>query len=701
MKKFSEQGLIVHGTALHGHLIKMGMSSEKYTAVRLLILYLNSRKNREVDELVKEFSGFNLVVHNCLISANVDRGNLDKARRLFDEMPERNEVSWTALISGFMKSGRVKESMWYFERNPFQNVFSWTAAISGFIQNGLNFEAMNLFRKMLKSGIIPNSVTFTSVVRASAELGDFGLGMSIFGLIVKVGFDHNISVSNSLITLNLRLGKIDLARKIFDQMEKRDVVSWTAIIDMYVEMGDLRQARRIFDEMPERNEVSWSTMIARCSQSGNSEEAVELFSQMLKDGHSPNTSCFPSILCALADLKALQAGMNIHGHLSKIGLERDVFISSSLINLYSRCGRTEDARLVFDLISNKNFVSWNSMVSGYGLNGQLEKAKEVFDLIPEKNSISWNTMISSYFGNEKFDKVFEVFNQLLLTGIKPNQSTFSTVLCACASTASIEKGRDLHGKIFKLGLQNNVFVGTALLDMYAKSGDIESSKCVFSLMREKNEISWTAMIQGLAENGFAEESLMLFEEMERTSSATANDLILSSVLFACSHSGLVEKGLRYFNSMENVYGVKPNDGHYTCMVDMLSRAGRLAEAEEFIAKMPCQPDITTWAALLSGCRTHKNEKIAERTAKKLLELVEKNPGGYVLLSNIYASASRWVDLLTTRNLMKEMGLKKLSGYSWIEVRNQVHLFCSQDGNHSQWAEMQQILELLKIEMLAV
>ncbi|KAF7130734.1 hypothetical protein RHSIM_Rhsim10G0018600 [Rhododendron simsii] len=661
-------------------------------------------KSIEANQVLKEFNGFDLVAHNCLIAASVDKGDLDEARRAFDEMPEKNEVSWTAMISGFFRGGRVKESMRYFERNPFQNVVSWTAAINGFVQNGLNLDAIKLFRRMLVSDVMPNDVTFTSVVRASADLRDFGLGMSVLGLIVKFGFEHNISVCNSLITLSLRLSEIDFAQRIFDRMETKDVVSWTAILDMYVEMGNLKEARRIFEDMPERNEVSWSAMIARYSQSGNAEEAVELFRRMGQDGYDPNRSCFASIISAIANLKALQAGMNIHGHVSKIGLEKDVFISSSLIDLYSTCGETEDACLVFNLISEKNVVCWNSMVSGYSKNGQVEKAKKVFDLIPNKNKVSWNTMIAGYLENEQWDKVFEVFNQMLLFGEMPNKSTFSSILCACATMASLEKGKNLHGKSFKLGLQNDVFVGTALTDMYAKSGDIMSSKKVFSKMPEKNEISWTAMIQGLAENGFAEESLILFEEMEKTnSSLVPNELILSAVLFACSHCGLVDKGLWYFNSMEKVYGVKPNPRHYTCLVDMLSRSGRLSEAEKCIETMPWKPDCNTWAALLGGCFTYKDERIAKRAAMKLWEMgedSEEKSGGYVLLSNIYASAGRWVDVLNTRKLMKEKGLKKSSGCSWVEVRNQIHHFYSQDGNHNQSEEVYGILELVKSEMLA-
>lgn len=698
LKNVTNQGLVSEGSVIHGHLIKMGISSERYIAVKLLTMYLNCASSGEAHEIVKEFNGFDLVVDNCLISANIKWGNLDGARRLFEQMPERNEVSWTALISGLMKYGRVEESMWYFERNPFQNVVSWTAAISGFVQNGFNIEALKLFMKLLESGVKPNDVTFTSVIRACTGSGEFGLGTSVVGLVIKEGFEHNLSVSNSLITLSLRMGEIALARRVFDGMVKRDVVSWTAILDTYVEMGDLGEARRVFDEMPVRNEVSWSAMIARYSQSGSAEEALKLFCQMVQQGFNANISCFSSVFSALASLKAFRAGMNIHAHVLKIGIVEDVFISSSLIDFYCKCGKTKDGRLVFDSNLKKNVVSWNSMIGGYSLNRQMEEAKVLFNNMPVRNNVSWNTMILGYTENKQFDKVFEALHEMLLSGEIPNKSTFSTVLCACASIASLEKGKILHGKTIKLEIQLDIFVGTALTDMYAKSGDIQSSKKVFDRMPEKNEISWTVMIQGLAENGFSEESLVLFEEMGRTSPVAPNELMLSSILFACSHSGLVDKGLRYFYSMETVYGIKPKGRHYTCMVDMLSRSGLLFEAEEFIKSMPFQPEINTWVALLSGCTVYKNEEIADRTARKLWEL-EESSAGYVLLSNIYALSGRWTDVMNIRKLMREKGLKKSGGCSWVELNNQVHCFNSEDGTHSQSVEIHEILEILRSEML--
>ncbi|GAV67942.1 LOW QUALITY PROTEIN: PPR domain-containing protein/PPR_2 domain-containing protein/PPR_3 domain-containing protein, partial [Cephalotus follicularis] len=518
------------------------------------------------------------------------------------------------MISGFVKLGRLQDSIWFFERNPFQNVFSWTANISGFVQHGFGLEALKLFLKLLESGVKPNHITFTSAVKSCVGLGDFGLGMSIFRLILKSGFEHCVSVSNSLITFCLRMGDIDLPKRIFDKMDKR-------------------------------NEVSWSALIARYSQSGYPLEALQPFSEMVQCGFKPNGSCFPIVFSALASLEALQAGSTIHAHVIKIEIERDIFVSNSLIDLYCKCGKTKD-----------------------GLNGQMDEAKKLFESIPVHDNVSWNSIIAGYVEYKQYGMVFEVFNEMLLSGEISNQSTFSSVLCALCM-ASLEKGKDTHGKIIKFGIQDGV-VDTALTNMYAKSGDIQSSKCVFDRMPEKNEIPWTVMI-GLAESGVADESLILFEEMKRSS---VHEIMLLSVLFACAHCGLVDKGLQYFNSMEAVYGIKPQGKHYTCMVDMLSRSGRLSEAEEFINSMPFQPESNACAALLSGCWKYKNEDIAERAAKKLWERAEKNSAGYLLLSNIYASAGKWLDVLNIRELMKEKPLKKSGGCSWVEVRNGVHSF---------------------------
>ncbi|KAJ9564251.1 hypothetical protein OSB04_000217 [Centaurea solstitialis] len=698
LKFCTNQRLIAEGQVLHGHFYKLGITSNRHVSIKLLIMYLDFRKSNEVDELLKDYDEFDMIVHNCLITANVNWGNLDQARKVFDEMPERNEVSWTALIAGYLKHGNVDESMSLFRRNPFQNVISWTAAISGLSSNGLHRKSMEFFVEMLRSGVTPNVVTFVSIVRACGEMGGFESGLAVFGLAVKFGVGDDVSVCNSLITFGLKLRKTEMAAEVFEKMAEKDVISWTAILGMYVEIGDLGEARKVFDEMPERNEVSWSAMISRYSQHGETESAFELFRQMVENGINPNSSCLSSVINGLANVKALPRGKTVHTHVVKIGMADNVFVSSSLIDLYGSCGEINDARLVFDTVSEKNVVLLNTMISVYSVNGKLEEAEKLFYRIPVKTIGSWNSMVSGYLRNEQHDKVFEVFNDMILSGQKPDISTFSTVLCSCANLATLSKGKNVHGKTVKLGLQHDVFIGTALVDMYAKAGDIETAKKVFDKMPEKNEVSWTAMIQGLAENGFAKETLELFEAMKNTTFIEPNELVFLAVLFACSHCGLVDKGLDYFKSMADSYNVKPCERHYTCVVDLLSRSGRVREAESVILSMPMEPEVNAWAALLSGCRTYGEEEMAERAAVKFREVAERKSGGFVLLSNVFAAAGKWPEVVKMRKLMKEKGVKKNGGCSWIEVKNELNLFYSQDGSHIDSDEIYGVLELLNSNM---
>ncbi|CAL9064724.1 unnamed protein product [Musa banksii] len=686
------------GLALHGHALRAGVSSDRSVSSKLLAMYALAGHPADRDLFLAErCRPPDLFSRNLMVAYSARSGDLATARLLFDGMPDRNAVTWTLMVDGHMKRGSVGEAAGYFERCPYKTVICFTAYISGFVLNGLHLDALVHFRRMLASGLMPNEVTFTCVLKACVGAGEFELGKSVVGLIVKTNFDGHVSVQNSLITLYLRMGDVDVARTVFDQMEERDVVSWTAILDVYAQMGDLKEARRIFEEMPERNEVSWSTMIARYGQSGEALEAINLFRFMLHDGQRPNVSCLASAISASSGCENLLFGSGVHCHALKVGFETDVFVGSSLIDMYCKCKDVADGRRVFDLIPEKNIVCWNSMVAGYSCNDRIEEAEELFEAMTNRNIASWNAMISGYAENGRFMRALETFDNLLVSELPPSQMTFSSVLLACATLCSLDKGKNLHGRIVKIGIQHEVFIGTALVDMYAKCGDIESTKRVFHGMPEKNEVSWSAMIQGLADNGFAEESITMFEEMKRAAIAPTDPTFLS-VLFACSHCGLVDKGLQYFDSMEEIYGISPNTRHYSCVIDLLARAGHLREAEEIISTMPIKPEANSWAALLSACSTFRDEEIGERVAKRLWELEKENTAGYVLLSNIYASCGRWKDVAKVRTQMRRLGKKKVGGCSSIQIRDQFHTFFSWDVMHPKSSKVYDVLELVMSEM---
>ncbi|CAN6446200.1 unnamed protein product [Victoria cruziana] len=697
-KACASESAISEGRLLHGHVIKMGFCSDTFVAIKLLIMYVKCCSPVDSVRAFSNVPGFHIVAWNCMVASHAESGRFDEAGKLIEEMPQTNIITWTAMISGFMKFGRVDDALECFQRIPEQSVVSCTAMISGYVQNGYYEDALISFLEMVGCGILPNKFTFVSIISGYVGLREFEIGRSVLTMIVKLGLEHDPSICNSLITLHVRLREVDVARKIFDGMRMKDVVSWTAMLDSYVEAGELDQARQLFNEMPHKNEVSWSAMIARYCQHGDPAEALDLYEQMLSAGCKPNLSTLSSLLSAAASLESLNIGMKLHGYVFKIGIENDVFIGSPLIDMYSKSGKTRDARQVFELIPYKSTVCWNSMITGYSYNNELEEAMEMFDEIPEKNIVSWNALIAGYVQNEHCERALVLVNEMQLTGTVPNMSTFSSTLRACASIASLEKGTNFHGKIVKLGIQYGVFMGTALLDMYAKSGDITSARQVFRRMTERNEISWTAMIQALADNGLAEESIALFEEMKQEK-ITPTELTFLGVLFACAHCGLVEKGWRYFKSMQSVYHIKPRGKHYSCMVDLLARDGRLTEAEVFIKAMPFQPEANAWAALLNACSIHGNEEIAERAAMQLWELEKENSAGYILLSNIYAAAGRWNDVSRVRRLMKEKGMKKSPGCSWVEVKDQVHAFLVGDEGHPLSMEIYRTLDLLTSEMM--
>ncbi|WVZ60203.1 hypothetical protein U9M48_010255 [Paspalum notatum var. saurae] len=682
--------------SLHAHAIRSGLTADRFVASNLLTAYAAFTSAADRDRAFRDCVAADAASsfpYDFMVSEHVKAGDIASARRLFEGMPEKSVVSYTTMVDALMKRGSVREAVKLYEQCPLHSVAFFTAMIAGFVRNELHIDALPVFRRMLSCGVRPNVVTLISVIKACVGAGEFDLAMGVVGLAIKWNlFENSVEVHNSLITLYLRMGDAAAARRVFDDMEVRDVVSWTALLDVYAELGDLEGARRVLDAMPERNEVSWGTLIARHEQKGDAAEAVRLYSQMLADGCTPNISCFSSVLSACATLQDLRGGTRIHANALKMGSSSNLFVSSSLIDMYCKCKQCTDAQRIFNSLPQKNTVCWNSLISGYSWNGNMVEAEELFNKMPARNAASWNTMISGYAQNQRFVDALKFFSAMLSSGQIPGKITLSSVLLSCASLCSLEMGKMVHAKIVKLGIEGNIFMGTALSDMYAKSGDLDSSKRIFYQMPDKNNITWTAMAQGLAENGFAEESILLFENM-MANGITPNEHTFLAILFACSHCGLVEQAIHYFETMQ-AHGIRPNEKHYTCMVDVLARAGRLTEAEELLIMVPSKLEANSWSALLSACNTYRNREIGERAAKKLQELEKDSTAGYVLLSNMYASCGKWKDAADMRILMRGASLKKDGGCSWLQLRGQYHAFFSWEEKHPLSLEIFEILDSL-------
>ncbi|KAL3514938.1 hypothetical protein ACH5RR_021840 [Cinchona calisaya] len=437
------------------------------------------------------------------------------------------------------------------------------------------------------------------------------------------------------------------------------------LLNMYVKDKLLHEAQVLFDQMPQRNVISWTTMISAYAASSNVDlkrRALELLILMLRDGVTPNMFTYSSVLRACNELQLLR---QIHCSINKVGLESDVYVRSALIDVYSRWGECQNALCVFCEMITGDRVVWNSIIGGFAQNSD-------------------------------GDQALHLYKRMKKAGFQVDQSTLTSVLSACTRLALLELGGQLHVHVLKY--DQDLILNNALLDMYCKCGSLKDSDCVFSRMVDKDVVSWSTMIMGLAQNGFSRRALELFEAM-KVSKIKPNHITILGVLFACSHAGLVDDGLYYFHSMKKLFGIDPGREHYGCMVDLLGRAGKLDAAVKLIHEMECEPDAVTWRALLGACRVHRNMELAAYAAKQIINHDPNDAGTYILLSNIYANSQRWDEITRVRNAMRHRGIKKEPGCSWIEVNKCVHAFILGDNSHPKITEikkeLKQIIHRLK------
>lgn len=338
----------------------------------------------------------------------------------------------------------------------------------------------------------------------------------------------------------------------------------------------------------------------------------------------------------------------------------DVVSWTALITGYSTCGQLDAARWLFDRMSHRNVVSWNAMIAGYAQRGEMEEAKKLFDEMPERNASSWGALISGCSQSGLCKEALAFFEEMVGAGIVPNTPAVVSTVSACAQLRALEQGERLHGYVKEHGLEINVIIGTALIDMYGKCGDINMALQIFNKMPMKNVFTWNSMMAGLALNGCGKRALVLFWKMQMMG-LTPNSRTFIAVLSACSHSGLVDEGHWFFSLMIQGYGIKPELEHYGCMVDLLARAGLIKEALNFVEGMPVKPHPGLWGSLVGACRIHGDVDHGEELGKRLIELEPQHSGRYVLLSNIYAAAKRWDDVAMVRRLLKERKVLKMPG----------------------------------------
>lgn len=472
-----------------------------------------------------------------------------------------------------------------------------------------------------------------------------------------MGRPNSTTSWNIIVSGLLSLGDLEAAKEVFDEMPERDVVSWNTVMSAFAKAGELGIARRLFDEMPERNLVSWNALIAGFAQNDRNDEALVIFSQMLESGMEPDNVTILSVVSTVSGARSPDSSV-VDRILSFSRSTNSVAVLTAILNLFAKFGRVDDARKIFDEIPEKDVVTWNAMIGGYSQNQRPVEAIKLFRQMQDK----------------------------CRSKVKPDGVTMVSLIASCGQMGALGLGEWVHAYIEKNEIELDVFLVTALVDMYAKCGDLKRSQLLFQGMSEQDLTSWNAMIKALAVHGKGKEALEMFSLMERHG-LMPNYITFVGLLSACSHGGLVDEGLKLFNSMQSRYNIIPRIEHYGCVVDLLGRAGQLAEAYEFIKQMPIEPDVIVWGALLGACRSHQNIELAEEAARRLVELEPRHDGNYVLLSNVYASVGKWGEVAKVRARMKDQNVEKTPGCSAVELGGVVYEFSAADRSHPRSAEI--------------
>ncbi|KAJ0971195.1 hypothetical protein J5N97_019154 [Dioscorea zingiberensis] len=518
------------------------------------------------------------------------------------------------------------------------SVSSWNSAIADLARAGDSIEALHAFSSMRRLYVRPDRSSFPCALKSCAALGSLFSGQQLHLQAFILGLHPDLFVAS-------------------------------ALVDMYSKCRVVDDARKAFDDTPVKNAVVWTSMIVGYVWNDAAREAAHTFKCFFAEvgGFEVDYVAAVSALSACARIGEKKVTRGLHGALVKLGLEMETGVGNTLMDAYAKCRLLEVARKVFDGMSQRDNVSWNTMIAVYAQNGLSAEA-------------------------------LELYTEMLRTGgVLYNAVTLSAILLGCAHAGALQMGKCIHSQVIRMCLEKDVYVGTSVVDMYCKCGRVEMARKAFNRMKDKNIKSWSAMVAGYGMHGRGQEALEVFDEMRRFG-PKPNHITFVSVLAACSHAGLLDEGRHWFTAMQEDYGIEPEVEHYGCMVDLLGRGGCIEEAYGLIKGMRVKPDFMVWGALLSACRVHKNVKLAEISARKLFELDPKNCGYYVLLSNVYADAGRWRDVEKMRVLMKQRKMVKTPGYSSVELKGRIHVFLIGDRRHHRHEEIYEYLDKLTVRM---
>ncbi|KAF2557419.1 hypothetical protein F2Q68_00016023 [Brassica cretica] len=547
--------------------------------------------------------------------------------------------------------------------NP--NAFSWNVTIKGFSGSSNSKDAILMYKEMLRDGgeSRPDHFTYPVLFKVCADLELSRLGLMILGHVFKLGLELVSHVHN-------------------------------ASIHMFACFGEMENARKAFDESPVRDLVSWNSLINGYKKMGQAEKAIEVYKMMESEGIDADYVTMIALVSSCAMLGSLKVGREFYGYIIDNGVRMTVPLANTLIDMFSKCGDVHEARMIFDRMEKRTIVSWTTMISGYARSGLLDVARKLFDEMDEKDVVLWNAMIGGSVHAKRAQDALALFQEMQTSSTKPDEITMIHCLSACSQLGALDVGVWIHRYIEKHNLSLNVELGTSLIDMYAKCGNISEARSVFHGMKTRNSLTYTSIIGGLALHGDASTAISYFNEMIYAGIAP-DEITFIGLLSACCHAGMIQAGRDYFSQMKSRFNLNPQLKHYSVMVDLLGKAGLLEEAEKLMETMPMEADAAVWGALFFGCKMHRDVVMGEKAAKKLLELDPGDSGIYVLLDKMYGEANMWEDAKKARRMMNERGVeKKTPGYSSIKVNGVYFEFIVRDKSRPESEKIYDCLNCL-------
>ncbi|XP_047306938.1 pentatricopeptide repeat-containing protein At4g04370 [Impatiens glandulifera] len=671
LKACASLDLYYPGLSLHQHCIVNGYSSDAYIGSSLIDFYAKFGYSHYARHVFESMPERNVVPWTTMIRCYSRAGELSTCLCMYNRMQHQgirpSSVTILVILSGisegiyvqclhgaiirlgfctdlsllnsllyvYGKCYRVEDARCLFDSMCIRDVISWNSMINVYSIVGDVKETLHLANMMRMEDVEPNRQTFNSLVSANAKQGNFKIGRLLHARVLTDGFELDMHIKTSLVVMYLKCKNHDDAFRIFDQIKDKDNILWTALISGLVQ-----------DEFPDK--------------------AIEVFRKMVLSRTMPSTATIASILAACAQLGSFNLGVSIHAYVLRKNMIIDLPAQNSLITMYAKCGRPIQSCAVFDLMLERDLISWNSVVAGQAQNNNLSKS-------------------------------LLLFSQMRRTKHRPDSITIISLLQVCAVNGALQQGRWIHNHVIRNFLRPCFLIDTALVDMYSKCGNINAAKKCFDLILQHDLVSWSVIIDAYGSHGQGQTALEMYHKF-LLAGFVPNHVIFLSVLSSCCHNGLLKEGISLFYSMQSEFGVEPELEHLACVVDLFCRAGRVRNAYEFYKKMFSEQVGGVLGILVDACRAQNDLELGDIVAREILEMKpEDGAGNYLQLAHRSASMERWDGVSKAWVQMRSLGLKKIPGWSFIELHGSIWTFFNHHSSHPQYEDIVSILKILSNE----